>query len=166
MYLVDSDVFIQAKNLHYGFDFCPAFWKWLVEQNKRGAVASVDKVAEELKAGNDELAQWVRGRDKGFFLPFDDWAVPMLRKVSDWVNGGPFSPQSVGKFLGGADLMLVAHARISGDTVVTHERGASEEEKRSSTRRIKIPDACEEFNVRWMSPFEMLRQGGARFVLG
>lgn len=25
-YLLDSNVFIQAKNLHYGFDFCPAFW--------------------------------------------------------------------------------------------------------------------------------------------
>ena len=25
-YLVDANVFIQAKNLHYGFDFCPAFW--------------------------------------------------------------------------------------------------------------------------------------------
>jgi hypothetical protein len=24
-YLLDSNVFIQAKNLHYGFDFCPAF---------------------------------------------------------------------------------------------------------------------------------------------
>jgi Domain of unknown function (DUF4411) len=27
-YLLDSDVFIQAKNLHYSFDFCPAFWDW------------------------------------------------------------------------------------------------------------------------------------------
>ena len=25
-YLLDSDVFIRAKNLHYGLDFCPAFW--------------------------------------------------------------------------------------------------------------------------------------------
>ena len=25
-YLLDANVFIQAKNLHYGFDFCPAFW--------------------------------------------------------------------------------------------------------------------------------------------
>lgn len=23
-YLLDSNVFIHAKNLHYGFDFCPA----------------------------------------------------------------------------------------------------------------------------------------------
>ena len=35
-YLLDANVFIQAKNLHYGFDFCPAFWDWLVEQNRAG----------------------------------------------------------------------------------------------------------------------------------
>ena len=29
-YLIDANVFIQAKNLHYGFDFCPAFWTRLV----------------------------------------------------------------------------------------------------------------------------------------
>ena len=35
-YLLDANVFIQAKNLYYGFDFCPAFWEWLVGwQRKR-----------------------------------------------------------------------------------------------------------------------------------
>ena len=29
-YLLDADVLIGAKNLHYGFDFCPAFWDWLI----------------------------------------------------------------------------------------------------------------------------------------
>ena len=28
-YLLDSDVFIRAKNDHYGFDLCPGFWEWL-----------------------------------------------------------------------------------------------------------------------------------------
>ncbi len=28
-YLLDANVFIQAKNLHYGFDFCPGFWAGL-----------------------------------------------------------------------------------------------------------------------------------------
>jgi len=27
--LLDANVFMQAKNLHYGLDFCPAFWDWL-----------------------------------------------------------------------------------------------------------------------------------------
>ena len=35
-YLLDANVFIQAKNLHYGFDFCPAFWDWLVDRNTGG----------------------------------------------------------------------------------------------------------------------------------
>ena len=32
-YLLDANVFIQAKNLHYGLDFCTAFWDWLVASN-------------------------------------------------------------------------------------------------------------------------------------
>ena len=57
-YLIDANVLIQAKNLHYGFDFCPGFWDWLVEQNRTGKVASIQKVADELHAGADELADW------------------------------------------------------------------------------------------------------------
>jgi Domain of unknown function (DUF4411) len=38
-YLIDSDVFIQAKNMHYGFDFCPAFWGLAARrERKRNAV--------------------------------------------------------------------------------------------------------------------------------
>ncbi len=36
-YLLDADVFIRAKNLHYGLDFCPAFWSWLIERKQDGA---------------------------------------------------------------------------------------------------------------------------------
>ncbi len=35
-YLLDANVLIAAKRLHYGFDFCPAFWDWLVQQNGCG----------------------------------------------------------------------------------------------------------------------------------
>jgi hypothetical protein len=35
-YLLDANVFIQAKNLHYGIDFCPAFWDWLEREGARG----------------------------------------------------------------------------------------------------------------------------------
>jgi hypothetical protein len=33
-HLLDANVFIQAKNLHYGLDFCPAFWDWLVREKR------------------------------------------------------------------------------------------------------------------------------------
>ena len=40
-YLLDANVFIQAKNLHYGFDFCPAFWDfWSIGTgSERGAMS-------------------------------------------------------------------------------------------------------------------------------
>jgi hypothetical protein len=55
-YLLDTDVFIQAKNLHYGFDFCPAFWAWIDQAYAAGTAFSIEKVGDELQAGGDELA--------------------------------------------------------------------------------------------------------------
>ena len=61
-YLLDSDVFIQAKNLHYGFDFCPAFWEWIDQQAAAGTARSIEKVRDELIGGGDELAIWAQRR--------------------------------------------------------------------------------------------------------
>ena len=91
-YLLDANVFIQAKNLHYGFDFCPAFWDWLVEQNRAGKVASIEKVADELHAGADELAEWAAARGDGFFLRPDNTVLPALRAVSDWASSQGYEP--------------------------------------------------------------------------
>ena len=71
MYLLDANVFIQAKNLHYGFDFVPAFRDWLIRENSTGKVASVEKVADELCVGGDELSEWAKERDESFFLKPD-----------------------------------------------------------------------------------------------
>ena len=70
-YLLDADVFIRAKNLHYGFDFCPAFWDWLIQQNRSGQVYSIERIRGELVAGADELADWAQDRGDGFFLSPD-----------------------------------------------------------------------------------------------
>ena len=102
-YLLDANVFIQAKNLHYGFDFCPAFWNWLDEQNRAGKVASIEKVADELHAGTDELAGWAAARGDGFFLSPDDTVVPALHTVSNWASTQGYEPAAVATFLQVAD---------------------------------------------------------------
>jgi hypothetical protein len=50
-YLLDANVFIEAKNRYYGLDFCPAFWEWLIVSNTSGLVFSIEKVADEIEAG-------------------------------------------------------------------------------------------------------------------
>ena len=158
--LVDSNVFIQAKNLHHGFDFCPAFWDWLVEQNGAGNVASIERVADEPQAGDDELSEWAAARDGGFFLPPDDAVLPALRTVSDRASSHGYRPAAVATFLQVADYWLVAHALAHERIVVTHEVPAD------TTSKIKFPNACIGLGLRCMNPYEMLRRERARFVLG
>ncbi|MFC1762386.1 DUF4411 family protein [Planctomycetota bacterium] len=159
-YLLDADVFIRAKNLHYGFDFCPAFWEWLIENNKASIVFSVEKVGDEVLAVGDELSDWAADRGPGFFLPPDASDFPSLAAVSVWATGQQYEPSAVNTFLQVADYYLVAQAHAGKHVVVTHEVPSA------STRKIKIPDACIGLKIKCMSPYEMLRRERARFVLG
>ncbi len=159
-YLLDADVFIRAKNLHYGFDFCPAFWEWLIARNDDGTVFSVEKVGDEVQAVADELSEWAAERGDRFFLRLEPSAVPSLAAVSDWATGRKYEPSAVNTFLQIADYYLVAQAHAGGHTVVTHEVPAA------SQRKIKIPDACIGLGIKCVTPYEMLRLERARFVLG
>ena len=159
-YLLDANVFIQAKNLHYGFDFCPAFWDWLIENSAKGIVFSIEKVADELEAGNDVLAQWARERGDDFFLPPTQQIVPTFGRVSSWVSSQGYDSAAVSTFLQVADYYLIAHALTYGLTIVTHEIPAD------TKKKVKIPNACIGLRIRYMTPYEMLRRERARFVLG
>jgi len=159
-YLLDSDVFIQAKNLHYGLDFCPAFWDWLIAANTNGSVFSTEKVGDEIQAGADELAIWAADRGDDFFLKPDSAILPALAQVSNWASGQNYEPAAVSTFLQVADFYLVAHALAHGHTVVTHEVAAA------STKKIKIPNACIGVGVKCVTPYEMLRLEKAKFILG
>lgn len=160
VYLLDSNVFIGAKNLHYGFDFCPAFWDWLIGANSKGRVFSIDRVGEELDAGNDELSRWASDLGNEFFLAPPPSMASALGVVGEWIVSQDYEPAATISFLQVADQYLIAHALAEGYTVVTHEVPSK------SKKRIKIPNVCLGLGVRCRTPFEMLRNEQARFVLG
>ena len=87
--MLDANVFIEAKNRYYGFDFCPAFWDWLDRAHAAGTVFSIDKIHDELVGGNDELATWTQQRTSQFFLVPDatvhnsrPWALVVPAQVA------------------------------------------------------------------------------------
>ena len=159
-YLLDANVFIQAKNLHYGFDFCPAFWDWLIQKNAATVVFSIEKVGDELTAGADALSDWAEHRGPGFFLKPDAAILPALGAVSAWATNQRYDAAAVSTFLQVADYYLVAYAMAHGHTIVTHEKAAP------LAKSIKIPTACIALNIKCMTPFEMLRHERANFILG
>jgi len=158
-YILDADVFIRAKNLHYGFEFCPAFWDWLILENAAGRLFSIEKVGDEIHAVADDLSSWADERGSGFFVRPDASLFPALASVSDWVAKQRYTRAAVDAFLQVADYYLVASAFAGEHTVVTHEVSSG------SLKKIKIPDVCIGLGVKCMTPYEMLSRERARFVL-
>ena len=159
-YLLDADVFIASKNLHYGLDFCPAFWDWLVHKGNTGKVFSIDKVADEIQAGQDELSEWALNHATVLFRRTSPALATQFSRVSTWATSQHYTPAAINTFLQAADFYLLAHALAGNHVVVTREVPSN------SPGRIKIPNACVGLAVRFMTPHQMLRTEQARFVLG
>jgi len=50
-YLLIANIFIEAKSLQYGFNFCAAFWEWL---DANGVVLSRSRLVVLEKYGANE----------------------------------------------------------------------------------------------------------------
>lgn len=161
MYLVDSNVLIEAKNRYYAFDIAPGFWEWLERAHRAGRVFSIEKVEEELLRGDDELAKWAQGHHS-FFRQLDQRTTQYFSRLSEWARSQNFRPAALHEFTAeAADYLLVAFAAAHSCTLVTNEVPDP-----NSRKRVKIPDACRVLNVDWTSPFDMLRSIGVTLRLG
>lgn len=159
-YCLDSNVFIQAKNGPYGMDIVPAFWDWLDSQSEAGVIFSTQLVYDELAAGDDELADWVKDRrTSGLFITTDEHVQQRFQDIANYIESH-YDEVNARTFLAGADPWVVAHALIENAIVVTHETLVAD-----NSRKVKIPNVCEAFQVDYINPYTMLRDLGARFIL-
>ena len=159
IYLLDSNVFIEAMNRYYRPDICPGFWDWLSTQAVSVEVYSISAVYDEIR-DYDELKGWLRD-NREIFIPQDDLVtVENYSSVVNHVESTPrFSRQERDKFLGKADPWLIAKAISINATIVTHEVSAP------LGRKVKVPDVCGHFNVPVTDTFDLLELLGVRFVL-
>lgn len=159
-YLLDANTYIQAKNQYYGMDICPAYWDWLDQQFQFGAVASIHMIAKELKDGNDELASWVKERPAHFLANDDVDTQSVFAQIAQTVATGDYNPGNRDNFLAKADPWIIAKAKAIGATIVTHEAFAA-----ANTKKVKVPNICQQFGVPCVNTFQFLRELKARFVL-
>ena len=156
-YLLDTNVFIEAKNLYYGYSICPGFWHWLDLAHEQGKILSIKRVRDELMGREDWLTEWCRSRSKMFLNPDDQKTYARLELLATWATGS-YSDAACAKFLGCADFVLVGYADAYSHTVVTTEIA-------SNGYQIKIPNACKAMDVPCVSPFQMLAKEKTKFYL-
>lgn len=126
MYLIDSNVLIEAKNRYYAFDIAPGFWAWLDQAHQQSVACSIEAVRDELLQGSDELAVWAQANPP-FFRAIDQATTRHFGELSGWAVSRQFTPAALAAFTGNdADYLLVAYAREHHHTVVTHENCQSE----------------------------------------
>jgi Domain of unknown function (DUF4411) len=151
-YLLDSGIFIEAKRRFYGLDFCPGYWNWLMREANAGTLRSIERVADELGAQQDELSAWAATLPAGFFLRPDAAFSDAFQRVSQWALNSSFQAAAYNEFLDVADSFLVAQALAGGHTVVTLEKPATT----PSRKKIKVPDACAGVGVKSMTPYALM----------
>ena len=160
MYLLDSNVFIEAKNRYYAADIAPGFWTWLELVHQQSIACSIEAVRSELLVGDDELAEWA-DTHASFFRQIDQQTTQHFAHLSTWAHSQNFKPSAVTEFTSNhADYLLIAYAMAHGHTVVTMEKPQPK-----ARRRILIPDVCKAMKVKTTDTFGMLRKTGARLIL-
>jgi hypothetical protein len=160
-YLLDTNVFVQAKNFYYRRSICPGFWDWLdtAVENQFG---TIDRVRAETLKGNDDVSRWFKER-KGASWIAETHGEPTqqaFREVVGWVTRGAAAlhPERAA-FLAGADPWLVAHAMTTKATVV------SLEVPKNSPNKVSVADVCAAFKVPVIKTWDLLELCKARFVL-
>ncbi len=116
-----------------------------------------------LEKKTEQLLKWMKNVvPKEFFHSSGiDEVIQSYADIILWVErNSQYFESAKKKFAVGADGWLVAYAQIRNMTVVTSEQPAP-----SSKRKIKLPDVCNQFGVRWVDTFSMLRSLNIQFDL-
>lgn len=151
-YCLDTNALIQPWNSYYSMKLCPDYWSILDQLAHRKLIFCTTEVHREISRIDDELSKWIKLRSH-LFRDVSDGVQQRLREV---LQKFPRLVDST-KDRSMADPWVIAHALAENATVVTKER-ASE-----SPKRIKIPDVCDHFGVRWINDFQFVTEIGIRF---
>lgn len=159
-FVLDANVFIEAHRRYYAFDICPGFWDVILEKGPDRLI-SIDKVKDELLEGDDELKDWVKTKiSDTHFVPMDgDEVTKCYTDMMNMVKASlHYLPRAKSEFANSADGWIAAYARTIGAKVVTHEVFDP-----NITKRVKLPNVCQNLGVETVNTFDLLRKLEAVF---
>ena len=155
IFLLDTNIFINAHNVHYRINIFPSVWNFFAETKE---IKSIDKVFDEITKGDDGLVKW--GNDnESLFLPTSSKEIQdQYRIISKFVQDEYEKQENINKFLGGADPWLIAYAIIKEATIVTFEKTGG-----YKSLEIKIPNICKKYGVKYIETYQLFEEFGAKF---
>jgi hypothetical protein len=161
IFLVDTNILVEAYKRYYSFDIVPAFWNKLLEKAKSGQIVSIDRVKDEIDGygEEDELKKWVNRELSECFIPTDNAnIIAAYRQIIQWAtNDEQFTGAAKAEFASVADSWLIACAKAHNYVLVTHEAYSAGVKK-----RVLIPNVCQAHNIPHINTFDMMRKLNVR----
>lgn len=153
-YLIDSNILITSFNSYYAFDIAPGFWQQLLSKGGKNIVFC-KPILSEINKREDELSQWVNDHIN-YFDEVDDRTRIVgknLTKIMDSVvSNDQYNDSAKEEFGQVADSRLCAIAKAHDMVIVTQESF-----RPNIKRRVKIPNICREFDIRYCNIFQLMR---------
>lgn len=156
-YCLDANVLIQAWQKYYAPDFCADYWHLLDELGKQQKVFIPQLVEQEIARGEDDLSDWLK--KSGISIrPITEQVAQCLKDIyAADPNHKLLVDNTKRRSL--ADPWVIAHALSEQAVVVTKEEKVTQ----MNSKKIKIPNVCDNMGVRWINDFEFVREVGISF---
>jgi predicted nucleic acid-binding protein len=156
-YCLDANVLIQAWQKYYNPKFCPDYWNVLIQLGKQDKIFIPELVCEEITRTEDALSKWLKESN----IPVKKINEPVTVCLKSIYSSNPLHKSLVDntKARSLADPWVIAHALYDNAIVVTKE----EKVTASNSKRIRIPNVCDNMGVRWMNDFEFIHELGIKF---
>jgi len=151
-YCLDTNVLIQAWQKYYSPTYCPGYWDVLNHLGKQGIIFIPEEVSTEILKTDDDLAKWLKSCTIPIVSITEEVAVNLGKIYSADPKHKLLVDNKKGRSL--ADPWVIAHAMKEGATVVTKE----EKITRSDSKTVKIPNVCENMNVRCIDDYQMIKE--------
>jgi hypothetical protein len=154
-YWVDANSFIWGARDPFPMPGMMVYWSWFEKQVAAKKITSHKRVIEEVLEGTkktdaDPLISWVRSRkDKLADAAADSKECQdLVGKLSKY-SLEKFGMAKTIEFTRGADLWLIARAKLDDGAVVTQE---------SDKKPVRIPAVCIHFGVPYKTIFQMNKE--------
>ena len=169
LYLLDTSVLIEAKNLYYQLHRIPQFWTWILSHASAGNIKIPRAILGEIRLGSrdDPLLEWIATHEAQLELGEN---APVQAIIDTLSQGYGFDSSAVTAMSFGdlgADPILVASALSEKPNrcVVTLEKASITPSVLPLPVNRKIPLVCHRLGIPCMDTFGLIRELDFRIPL-
>lgn len=166
-YLIDSNSLITPYERYYPFDLVVSFWTQLEKYIKNGSIVILDMVKNEIMKKSDDLSSWLDNITIPEYIDHRDIEIINLyQSVLESVkNDDCYKDVALSDWskIDSADPWLIATAASKGYKIVSFETRNANLNPVNPSKRAKIPDIADQFNVDVVDLFTMMRELGFSF---